>query len=239
MMNDLSAEHFIQRLEAHRSPEEQAQREATQDRYGEGDVFMGARMGHIFALGKEFMNMPPGEIDKLLDSPVYELRAGAMSIMGHQAMHKKTPESRKKELFDLYLRRMDRINSWQLVDISCHKVLGGYLLDKPRDILYQLARSENWCERRAAIYTPLLFIRDGDLDDAFKLSEMLLHDDHHFIHTAVGGVLRDAGKQDRACLLRILDQYAATMPRIMLRFAIEHLDQEQRTHYLSMKTQAG
>jgi 3-methyladenine DNA glycosylase AlkD len=235
MPTDMSAEQFIERLEAFGSPEALAQMKADEGEYGTGDVFIGVRPGQIFTLAKEFIEMPLEDIETLLQSPIHEVRAGALSIMGHQAMRKKTPQNRKKELFDLYLKHMDRINSWPLVDISCHKVIGGYLLDKPRDVLYTLARSENWCERRAAVYSTLLFMRGGDLDDAFKISEILLYDDQHFIHTAVGGVLREAGKQDRSRLLSILDQHAATMPRVALRYAIEHLDKEQRDHYLHLK----
>ncbi len=102
---------------------------------------MGVRMGQVFALAKEFMEMPPGEIEKLLESPIHEARVGAVSIMDFQARRKNTPEARRKELFDIYLRRHDRINSWDLVDRSAPYVVGGYLLDKPRDILYKLARS--------------------------------------------------------------------------------------------------
>jgi hypothetical protein len=228
-----SAEQFVARLESYRSPYEP--NKTDEGANGEKDGSMGVRMGDIFGLAKEFIDMPPGEIEKLLESPIYEVKAGALSIMGKQAELKKTPESRKKELYDLYLKHMDSIDSWQLVDISCHKVIGGYLLDKPRDVLYKLAHSRNWCERRTAVYSTLLFMRTGDLDDAFMISEILLHDDEHFIHTAVGGVLREAGKKDSQRLLNILDRHAATMPRVTLRYAIEHLDKVERDHYLGMK----
>ena len=234
MSTDMSAKQFVERLNTYRSTEDPEKIERSLEN-GEGDIFTGVRMGQIFALAKEFIDMLPSDIEILLESPIHAIRVGVLSIMGHQASRKKTPESRKKELFDLYLKRTHRINTWNLVDISCHKVVGGYLLDKPRDVLYTLAHSQNWCERRIAVYSTLLFIRGGDLDDAFKISEILLNDDQHFIHTAVGGVLREAGKHDRQRLLSMLDQHAATMPRILLRFAIEHLDKEQRDHYLSMK----
>ena len=132
-------------MKAHRSPDElekiQRYFKSGKGEYGEGDQFMGVRMGQVFALAKEFMEMPPGEIEKLLESPIHEVRAGALSIMDKQARNKKTPESRRKELFDLYLRRTDRINNWDLVDVSAPYVVGGYLFDKPRDVLYRLARS--------------------------------------------------------------------------------------------------
>ena len=119
--------------------------------------------------------------------------------------------------------------------VSAPYVVGGYLFDKPRDILYKLARSKNIWERRTAIVSTGYFIRQGDVADTFKIAEMLLNDDQDLIHKATGWVLRAAGEKDRQKLLSFLDKHAATMPRTALRYAIEHLDKEQRDHYLSMK----
>jgi 3-methyladenine DNA glycosylase AlkD len=140
-----------------------------------------------------------------------------------------------KELFDLYIRRHDRINSWDLVDRSAPCVVGGYPFDKPRKILYELARSQNMPERRSAIVRTGFFIRQGDMDDTFGIAEMLLDDDRDLIHKAVGRMLRAAGGIDRQRLLNFLDKYAAIMPRTALRYAIEHLDKKQRDRYLGMK----
>ena len=239
MPNGINSVRFVERLEAHRSPEElkkiQRYFKSGQGEYGEGDVFMGVRMGQVFELAKEFIDMPPQEIEKLLESPVHEVRAGGMSIMDKQARRKKTPDSRRKELFDLYLRRIDRINNWDLVDLGAPFVVGGYLFDKPREILYELARSDNIWERRTAIVSTAYFIRQGEIDDTFRIAEMLLDDDQDLIHKATGGWLRAAGAQDRQRLLSFLDQHAARMPRTALRYAIEHLDKAQREHYLGMK----
>lgn len=239
MPTDVSAERFVERLETYRSPDElrKVRRyfKSGEGQYGEGDEFMGVRMGQVFGLAKEFIEMPPNEIEKLLESPIHEVRAGALSIMDKQARGKKTPESRRKELFDLYLRRTDRINNWDLVDVSAPYVVGRYLFDKPRDILYELARSKNIWERRTSIVSTSYFIRQGDVADTFKIAEMLLDDDQDLIHKATGGWVREAGKKDRQRLLSFLDQHAATMPRTTLRYAIEHLDKEQRNHYLGMK----
>ncbi|MEM8535649.1 MAG: DNA alkylation repair protein, partial [Chloroflexota bacterium] len=152
------------------------------------------------------------------------------------ARRKKTPESRRKELFDLYMRRHDRINNWDLVDVSCPYVVGGYLFDKPRDVLYDLARSQNLWERRTAIVSTAYFIKQGDVADTFTIAEMLLNDNQDLIHKAMRGWLREAGKKDQQKLLRFLDQHAATMPRTALRYAIEHLDKAQRDHYMGKKT---
>src|SRR5919109_5260618 len=199
------------------------------------DGYKDVSMKQVFALAKEFMDMAPEEIEKLLENPIHKIRAGAVSIMDWQARSKKTPESRRKELFDLYIKRHDRINDWDLVDRSAPYVVGGYLSDNPRDILYKLARSKSPWERRTAITATYYFIRQGDLDDTFKIAELLVNDPHDLVQKAVGGWVREAGKKDSQKLLRFLDKYAATMPRTILRYAIEHLDKDQREHYLGMK----
>jgi 3-methyladenine DNA glycosylase AlkD len=233
MSTDITAEHFVDRLEAYRSPE---QLEKNQNlKSDEDDVILGVRMGQIFALAKEFIEMPPSELEKLLDSPIHELRVGALSVMDKQARRTKTPESRRKELFDLYIRRHERINNWDLVDLAAPYVVGGYLHDKSRDILHKLARSKSTWERRTAMVSTGYFIRQGEVDDAFNIAEILLTDDQDFIHKATGWMLREAGKKDRPKLVSFLDKYAATMPRTALRYAIEHFDEEERSHYLSIK----
>jgi 3-methyladenine DNA glycosylase AlkD len=163
------------------------------------DAVIGVRMGQVFALAKESMNMPLDEVEKLLESPIHEARVGAVSIMDFQARSKKTTEARRKELFDLYIRRHDRINTWDLVDRSAIYVVGGYLFDKPRKILYKLARSKHMWERRTAIVSTLYFIGKGDVDDAFKIAEALLKDDHDLIYGT--GWTAFAGDKDRKQLL--------------------------------------
>jgi hypothetical protein len=239
----MNAQRFVEKLKTHRSPDElkkiQRYFKSGEGEYGEGDEFIGVRMGQVFALAKEFIDMSPEQIEKLLESPIHEVRAGAVSIMDWQARNKKTTEARRKELFDLYMRRHDRINNWDLVDRSAPYVVGGYLFDKPRDILYKLARSKNIWERRTAIVSTYYFVRKGEVADTFKIAEMLLHDDQDLIHKATGGWLREAGKKDRQRLLSFLDKHAATMPRTALRYAIERLDKKQRDHYVSLKKFEG
>jgi 3-methyladenine DNA glycosylase AlkD len=238
-MAEYTADRFVTRLASHISPE---QRDAARryfktgpGDYGEGDVFVGVRMRDVFALAKEFVDMPPDEIESLLESPVHEVRAGALSIMDKASRRKRTSPARRKELFDLYLRRTDRIDNWDLVDLAAPYVVGGYLFDKPRDVLYELARSDNLWERRTAMLSTLYFARQRDLDDVYGVAEALLHDDHDLIHKAVGGMLREAGKHDRPRLLAFLDEHAASMPRTMLRYAVEHLDSDQRAHYRNLR----
>jgi DNA alkylation repair enzyme len=243
MTTQATAEAFLAKLEALASPVErdniQRYFNAGEDADPTADVVLGVRMGEVFALAKEFIDLPPDQLDRLLASPIHQVRAGGLSVMGKQASRTRTPERRRKELYELYLRRTDRINDWDLVDISAHQVVGGWLLDKPRDVLYQLARSPRWWERRIAMFATLAFVRRGDLDDTFTLAELLVHDGHDLVQKVVGGMLREAGKHDRARLLGFLDTYAATAPRVLLRDAIEHLGPEQRAYYLRLRAQAG
>ena len=232
-MSVLSAEQFIQRLKKLRSAG--AAKSLSHLASGKDDVVMGVPMGQVFALAKEFMDMPLEEIEKLLESPIHEMRVGAVSIMDFQARSKKTTDARRKELFDLYIRRHDRINTWDLVDRSAPWVVGSYLMEKPRKILYKLARSKKMPERRTAIVSTLYFIGKGDVEDAFKLAEILLHDKEDLIHKANGWALRFAGDKDRPRLTRFLDKHAATMPRVTLRYATEHFDKKQREKFLKLK----
>lgn len=204
--------------------------------YGEGDVFIGVRMGTVFALAKKNLGMGIRQLEALLESPIHEARAGALTIMNEEAKRKRTPESRRAELFDLYLRRHDRINNWDLVDVACRYVVGAYLLDKPRDVLYRLARSPSLWERRTAIVSTWYLIRAGETDDAIAIATQLLHDPEDLIHKATGWMLRYIGDVDRPVLLAFLDAHAATMPRTMLRYALEKFDPELRAHYLGMRS---
>lgn len=229
----MNADEFLKRLKALRSP-------AVAKSHGnlaadKDDEILGVRMGQVFALAKEFMDMPLDEVEKMLESPTHEMRVGAVSIMDFQARSKKTSDERRKELFDLYIRRHDRINTWDLVDRSAPYVVGSYLFDKPRKILYKLARSKQMPERRTSIVSTLYFIGKGDVDDAFKIAELLLGDKHDLIHKAIGWALRFAGDKDRPRLLGFLDNYAATMPRVTLRYATEKIDKKQREHYMKLK----
>jgi 3-methyladenine DNA glycosylase AlkD len=229
----MNAMDFLKKLQALRSP-------AVAKSHGnlaadESDIILGVRMGQVFALAKEYMQMPLDEVEKLLESPIHEMRVGAVSIMDFQARSKKTTDKRREELFDLYIRRHDRIDTWDLVDRAAPWVVGSYLMDKPRKILYKLAKSKKMSERRTAIVSTLYFIGRGDVDDAFQLAELLLHDKEDLIHKANGWALRFAGDKDRRQLLSFLDKHAASMPRVTLRYATEHFDKKQRDHYLNMK----
>jgi len=200
--------------------------------YAEGDIFIGVTVPANRKICKKYHEMGLPEIEKALDNPVHEVRLAAVMIMAAQA--KKAEATLKKALYDLYLRRTDRINNWDIVDSSCRDVVGEYLLDKPRDPLYKLAGSANLWERRIAMVSTLAFMRAGQDRDVYKIAQMLLHDRHDLIHKAVGWMLREAGKKvSRAHLLAFLTTHAGTMPRTALRYAIEHLDPATKQMYMA------
>jgi len=235
-MTDLTASTVLARLHALQSDEEPRKYpryfKFGEGEYAHGDGFIGVRMGHVFALAREMVLLPPAEIERLMESPIHEARAAAMSIMAKQYALKKTTPERRQELFDLYLRRHDRIDNWDLVDLAAWHVIGPHLVDRPRDVLYALAKSPSQWERRTAILATFAFIRRKDYADTIAIAELLLADPEDLVHKATGWMLRSIG--DRAALTAFLDRHAATMPRITLRNAIEHFSPEDRAHYLGL-----
>jgi 3-methyladenine DNA glycosylase AlkD len=238
-MTEPTAEAYIAALWANQSEAELAKIaryfKAGEGDYGAGDRFIGVRMGTVFELAKQFVDMEPVEIERLLDSDIHEARAGAVSIMAKQYALKKTTPARHAELAQLYLRRHDRINNWDLVDLGAHQVLGTWLRDKDRAVLYALARSDNLWERRSAMFATFAFVRNGQFDDAMAIAEILVADEHDLIHKVVGGMLREVASHERPRVEAFLDRHASTMPRVMLRYAIEHFSPEERADWLGRK----
>lgn len=193
---------------------------------------LGVSIGKIFPIAKQFTDMPLEEIETLLENPYYEVRMGAISIMDFRARAKNITAAERKALFDLYIKRHDRINNWDMVDRAAPYVVGGYLADKPRKILYKLARSRNPWERRTAIVSTYYFIRAGEVEDTFAIAEILHRDEHDLVQKAVGSWIREAGKKDQKKLLSFLEKHSAAMPRTMLRYAVEKLPAEQKTKFL-------
>jgi 3-methyladenine DNA glycosylase AlkD len=194
--------------------------------------FLGVSIGKIFHVAKRFTDLPLTAVEQLLESPYYEVRMGAVSVMDFQARRKGITPEQQKALFDLYIRRHDRINNWDLVDRAAPYVVGGYLADKPRKVLYRLARSRNPWERRTAIVSTYYFIRSGELDDTFAISAILHQDKHELVQKAVGSWVREAGKRDQKRLVEFLEQHSTAMPRTMLRYAVEKLSPAQRAKFL-------
>lgn len=235
---DLTARAFTERLLALQDDEElrkiQRYFKSGEGEYGHGDTFIGVRMGSIFALAREFAELPPRELEKMLDSDIHEVRVGALSAMAKQYPLKTTTDARRKELYDLYLRRHDRINNWDLVDLAAWHVVGPWLVDKPRAVLHKLAKSKNMWERRTAVLATFSFIRRGEFDDTLRIVTVLLKDKEDLIHKAAGWALRVVGDKDRAVLDAFLDAHAAQMPRAMLSNAIEKFAPADKAHYRAM-----
>lgn len=223
---------FVARLTGEASETERRKyRRYFPDRYQE---FIGVRMGAVFAAAKDSAGMELDQIERLLEHDAHEVRAGAVRILAEQAKAKATTDDRVQSLAALYLRRHDRIDDWDLVDLGAWEVLGRSLVDRPRDVLDELAASDDPWRRRSAITATFAFIRRGELDDTFRIAERLLHDPHDLVDKAVGWALRNAGDHDPARLLAFLETHGSTMPRVMLRNAIEKLPPPERQRLLAI-----
>ena len=198
--------------------------------YGEGDVFWGINVPEQRIIAKEFVSIPLEELQKLFQSLVHECRLTALLILTYK--FPKASEVEKKKIFNFYIRNTKYINNWDLVDVTCHKIVGAYLFDKDRSILYKLAKSKNLWEKRIAIISTFYFIQQRDFSDSIKIAEMLLSDKHDLIHKAVGWMLREVGKRDENVLHDFLKIHTKKMPRTALRYAIERLPDEFRRYYM-------
>ena len=185
------------------------QRDKTQQRMTDESIrVIGVRMGTVFAIAKANTGMPLTEVDRLLDSDTYEERMVAVSILDFKA---RTKNADRAALYDLWMRRLDRIDTWDYIDRSAPRVVGGYLLDRPRDALFELARSDNRWHRRTAITAAFWIIRAGDLDDPLALCEILAADPEHLVQTNVGVALREIGRVDRERLDEFLARRGADL----------------------------
>ena len=198
--------------------------------YGEGDVFIGVRVPDQRRTAKKYRNISLTDILELLRSEIHEHRLTALFILTEQ--FNKGDEEARHQIVDLYLGNTAYVNNWDLVDSSAHKILGAWLVDKPRAVLYDLARSESLWERRISIISTFAFIHRGDFKDAIALARALVDDGHDLIHKASGWVLREIGKKDQSVLEEFLLEHYQTMPRTMLRYAIERLPDERRRFYM-------
>jgi len=198
--------------------------------YGEGDKFLGIKVPELRAKAKEYKNLPLPEVGKLLRSEWHEARLLALFILVGQFKRKK-PDL-KAEIYQLYLDHLPYVNNWDLVDSSAHYIMGVYLLDKDRKILYDLAHSAKLWERRIGIMSTFHFIRQRQFDDTLAISVILLHDTEDLIHKAVGWMLREIGNRDGIIERDFLKSHYQTMPRTMLRYAIEKFPAAERQVYL-------
>ncbi len=198
--------------------------------YGEGDRFIGIKVPVLRSLFKKYKQLPLADAVKLIQNPIHEHRMiGLFILIFH---YKAGDAATKKKIFDLYLKNTQHINNWDLVDLSAPNIVGHYLLDKPRKILYQLARSKSLWEKRIAILASYTFIRNNDFQGTLKLSEILWQEDHDLIHKAVGWMLREVGNRDLATEEKFLKPRYKKMPRTMLRYAIEKFPEAKRKFYM-------
>ena len=194
--------------------------------YGEGDRFLGVTVPNIRVIAKLHKDISIEEIRDLIQSEWHEVRLCALIIMVEKS--KKKDEALRKELFNLYLSQTKRINNWNLVDLSCRFIIGEYLLDKSRDILYQLTQSPLLWDNRIAIVSTYAFIRKGQLEDTYALSDLMMQHPHDLMHKAIGWMLREAGKRNPERLYDYVMSHRADMPRTMLRYAIEKFSPKER-----------
>ena len=198
--------------------------------YAEGDVFLGIVVPVQRQLAKKYTELSFDDLEKLISSKYHEERLIALLILVER--FKKASEDEKDKIIKFYLKNRKGINNWDLVDLSAPKILGEYLFDSDRKILFKFAISNDLWEKRIAVLSTYTFIKKNDFNDALKIYEILVYDKHHLIHKAVGWMLRELGKIDLKTEEKFLKKYYKTMPRTMLRYAIEKFPEKKRKAYL-------
>lgn len=202
--------------------------------YGEGDKFLGIKVPVTRGVvGESWKEVVFPDLEECLASEYHEIRlAGLLALVEIFSHAKKDPELRRS-CVDFYLAHTDRINNWDLVDLSCYPLLGEWLLDKDRSLLYDLARNGKtiW-EQRIGMVSTMTFVRHNHIDDTFAIADILLHHPHDLIQKAVGWLLREAGKKDKNALIKYLEPRFRTMPRTTLRYAVEKFPEGERKYYM-------
>jgi len=204
--------------------------------YGYGDKFLGIVVPEQRKIAKKYCrNICLEDVQRLLDSEAHEHRLTGLFILVYK--FQRADEKCKQIIYRFYIKNFKTVNNWDLVDSSAHKIIGAYMHECPKEKLKLKvwAKSKNLWKRRIAMISCFAFTDRSEFDDALEIAEMLVYDDHDLIHKAVGWVLREIGKKDINIEKKFLDKYAATMPRTMLRYAIEKFDEKERQHYLKMK----
>jgi len=199
--------------------------------YGEGDVFLGIKVPVQRQVAKKYKDLSLKDIQVLLNSKIHEHRMVGLFILIDK--YKNADDKGKKQIFDLYLKNTNNINNWDLIDLSSPSIVGNYLLDKKRDILYKLAHSKSLWEKRISILATFEFIANKESKDTLAIAEILLHDKHDLIHKGVGWMLREVGKRvSQAEEEKFLKRHYKIMPRTMLRYAIERFDDKKKKFYM-------
>lgn len=198
--------------------------------YGEGDKFLGVVVPHTRLVARKYKDEPFEVVAELLQSEWHECRLCALLMMVER--FKKCDETGRKEIYQFYLSQTERINNWDLVDLSAPYIVGEFLKDKSRGDLYRLAESSLLWEQRIAVVATAMLIRNNDFIDILRLSERLLNHEHDLMRKAVGWMLREMGKRNKDLLVQFLDRFHKEMPRTMLRYSIEKMTGEERKHYM-------
>lgn len=198
--------------------------------YGEGDVFYGIKVPVQKTIAKQFKNLSLVDLKILFNSKVHEERLISAFILVEQ--FQKADEKKQKTIYNFYIKNRKGINNWDLVDLSAPKIVGQYLVDKDKSLLYKFARSKNLWEKRIAILSTFTFLRQHWFEHTLKISKILLNDKHDLIHKAVGWMLREVGNRDLQTEEEFLKKYYKTMPRTMLRYAIEKYPEPKRKAYI-------
>jgi len=206
--------------------------------YGEGDKFLGITVPAQRAIAKKYTHTSLADIAKLLDSNWHEHRLTALAILVYQysATYTKKEKDTKKqrEIYTFYIAHRSRVNNWDLVDMSAYQIAGHYMYTHPTEKkkLYTYAKSKNLWDRRIAMVACYYFIKQEEYDDALAIAKILVHDSEDLMHKAVGWMLREIGKRDKRAETMFLDTHYKTMPRTMLRYAIEKFPQHEREYYM-------
>jgi 3-methyladenine DNA glycosylase AlkD len=198
--------------------------------YGEGDQFLGIKVPVSRGIAKEFKDLSLTEIQELLNSQVHEERLIGLFILVEQ--YRKGDEEKKNAIYNFYLKNTKRVNNWDLVDLSAEKIIGAYLMDKDKKVLFKLARSKSLWEKRIAIMSTFQFIKNGMFETTLEISDIILKEEHDLIHKAVGWMLREIGNRNLVVEELYLKKHYKTMPRTMLRYAIEKFPENKRQAYL-------
>ncbi|MDD4182627.1 MAG: DNA alkylation repair protein [Candidatus Omnitrophica bacterium] len=198
--------------------------------YGYGDIFIGVCVPHIRKIAKKYRQVDLSSAAKLLASGIHEERLLALVILVLKFEEAGAPG--RKKIYELYLKNTEYINNWDLVDLTAPNIVGKFLANTDKKILYSLARSNSLWERRISIIATLNFIRNNSFTDTLKITRLLLSDKEDLIHKACGWMLREVGKRNKALVVDFLSRHCKNMPRVMLRYAIERFPERERARYL-------
>ncbi len=199
--------------------------------YGEGDRFIGITVPVLRKLARQHISLGFRDLARLLASSAHEYRLAALEIL--VAQYERSEQADRERIVAFYLRQTGRMNNWDLVDAAAPYILGEHLKTRPRHVLDDLAASENLWERRIAIVSTLALVRDGDIEETYRIARKLLADEQDLIHKAVGWALRESGKVSSAALVKFLRQHYRRIPRTTLRYAIERFPAATRKKLLA------